>query len=178
MRSRKVAVEECLVLDCYDLARHGAFQVCVGTQCNCFWRDASGRDVFRLDFWLEGDSPARYLRLEYKPNASMPAPTSCRIELESVPCRFGGSKRIFRCPGKPNGGPCGRRAQRLYLVAGIWVCRACGDLTYLACRQHDARKDALLRSPGALVDALTSPDPRKRLLGLGAYVRAAARVLR
>lgn len=176
MRNRKIAVEECLSLDVYVLARRGAFEVRVGTRSDCVWRDSSGWEIFRLDFWLEGASPVRYLRLEYRSTASAPAPTSCRIELESVPSNLGGTKRFFLCPGKANRGPCGRRAQKLYLVEGKWVCQTCGDLTYLARRQHDSRKDALLRDPDALLATLKSKNVRRSLLAVGAYAQAVARL--
>ena len=175
MTDRKTAVEECLALDVNELIRHGVFRTRLGTPCNWFWSDASGREICRADFSLQGNSAALYLRLSYR-TAATPFPISCRIELDSIPCHLGGAKRMFRCPGKGDGDLCGRPVQKLFLVGGLWLCRQCGDLTYLARRQHDRRKDFLMCNPVALAFALESENPRKRLLGIDAYVQAVGRL--
>ena len=175
MRDRKAAVEELLALNVHDLSRAGVFKAPHGTLCNCVWSDGSDREVLRVDFWLEGNPAAPSLRLKYVSDNGNSAPTSTRIELGSLRCHLGGAKRMFLCPGKANDCPCGRLVQKLYLVEERWLCRSCGDLTYLARRKHDKRKDRLMRDPLALLAALNSDDVRQRLLGLGAFAEATTR---
>jgi hypothetical protein len=172
----KRAVEECLAWDICGLTRAGAFQARVGTPCNIIWRDADGKEIFRVNFWFESTPADLSIRVSYQIGGLGSVPVSYRIGLVSVPCHMGGAKRLFSCPGKVSESPCGRRARKLYLVDGRWVCCACGDLMYLACRQHDKRKDALLRDPTALILALESEDLKQRFLGIGAYTQAIARL--
>src|SRR5260370_32973443 len=112
--------------------------------------------------------PARQLKF----GEPVSLPVACKISLDAVRCHFGGLRWVVRCPGTTTGNPCGRRAGKLYLVNRRWVCRSCGDLTYLACQQHDRRLDALARSPESLLEALESQDFRKQLLALKAVPRA------
>ena len=173
--SRKVAVEECLAFDITDLTRAGVFKASLRLPCNCIWSNASGQEIFRMNFWLEGNALAPYLIIEYKKDSKARTCISSKIELCSVLCHFGGARRMFRCPGKEIG-PCCRPVQKLYLIDGKWLCRSCGNLTYLAQREHDRRKDFLIWNPRALQMALESQNPRERLLALGAYVQAAQRL--
>ena len=122
---------------------------------------------------LAGKLSGPALRVSYRIGGQGAVPVSYRIGLTSVPCHFGGSKHLFRCPGMAaRGTPCGRHAGKLYLVSGRWVCRFCGDLTYIARRRHDRRLDALARSPENLLEAFESQDFRKQLLALKAVPTA------
>jgi hypothetical protein len=163
----KAVVEECLALDVNALIRAGAFRAPVDTPCDIQWRDAAGQLLLTVNFWRES-SPAPALRVSYRIGGQGAVSVSHRIELTSVPCHFGGSKHLFRCPGMPARTPCARRAGKLYLVNGRLVCRFCGDLTYVARQQHDRRLDALARSPESLLEALESQNFQKRLLALKA----------
>ena len=172
----KCAVEECIVWDISHLIRTGVFQAAAGTPCNYVWSDPAGHEIHRVNFWVEGNTTAPYLRMIDQTGNSSWVPTSSRIELALVPCRLPGVRRLFRCPGDRGDTSCSQRAQKLYLIEDKWKCRNCGDLTYLARRQHDRRKDILIRSPEALSLALQSNNPRKKLLGVGAWAQAAARL--
>ena len=172
----KPVVEECLALNVGDLTRAGVFEAPLGTVCNCVWTDANRRELFRIYYWVEGPAAEPGLRVRYQTGDSGSGPVSYRIDFAFVPCHMGGAKRLFLCPGKVGEGPCGRRAQKLYLIQGRWICRACGNLTYDECRKHDRRKDALLRDPVALGLALESTDWNERLLGVGAYAEAVRRL--
>ena len=57
-----------------------------------------------------------------------------RVRLITTPCRFGGKRYWFSCPGTD----CGKRVGKLYLPPGAsyFLCRHCHDLTYEACRKH------------------------------------------
>jgi len=64
-----------------------------------------------------------------------------RIQLERTPCRFGGERVWFRCPGRG----CGRRVAKLYCVGRYYVCRHCGNLAYES-QNEDAISRALSRA--------------------------------
>jgi hypothetical protein len=154
MKRVKTTVESCLVL-ISDLLRAGVFGASCGTPYNCIWHGSSGTQELRVDFWLEGNPLAALLRLRYTSSGFGGIPILLDIRIDAIPCHFGGARRVFLCPGAAHN-QCGRQATKLDLVAGRWVCRACGDLTYEARQQHDRRLDALVRSPERLVEALES----------------------
>jgi hypothetical protein len=169
----KRAVEECLVWNINDLLRTGVFKAPAFTLCDCVWRDASGKETHRFNFRWESNFGTPSLRIFEKEDAL--SVRGLIIELAMVSCHLGGMKRLFKCPGDGMENLCGRRSQKLYLIDGRWKCRHCGNLTYLARRNHDARKDALLRNPLALLALLRSDDHKKRLLAVGACAQAIAR---
>lgn len=165
-KDRKTAVEECLAFDVNDLVAKAVFRAPFGLLCSYSWRDSSETEVFSVEFQVDADTDARGLHIKYKP-PGCPKTIMGRLEFGAVRCHFGGAKRMFKCSGKGNG--CGRLVQKLYLIGSAWLCRNCGDLTYIACREHDRRKDFLIRNPAALVAVLGSKNPNEMLLGIGAY---------
>ena len=52
------------------------------------------------------------------------------VPLARSPCRFGGMRSHFVCPGVKNGRPCTRRVTKLYLDGQYFLCRHCYDLAY------------------------------------------------
>lgn len=63
------------------------------------------------------------------------------IQLTRTPCRFGGERTWFLCPGRG----CGRRVAKLYCAGRYYVCRHCGNLAYSSQRE-DAGDRALRRA--------------------------------
>ena len=53
-----------------------------------------------------------------------------------MPCRFGGRRPYFLCPGKVNGIHCYRRVTKLYGAGVYFLCRHCYQLAY-ACQRED-----------------------------------------
>ena len=51
------------------------------------------------------------------------------IAIVHLPCRFGGSRAYFICPG-PRGTDCGRRTTKLHLSGRYFLCRHCTKLAY------------------------------------------------
>ena len=51
------------------------------------------------------------------------------IAIVHLPCRFGGSRAYFICPG-PRGTDCGRRITKLHLSNRYFLCRHCTKLAY------------------------------------------------
>jgi hypothetical protein len=60
-----------------------------------------------------------------------------------VPCRFGGSRPYFLCPGVVNGVNCGRRVIKLYAGGRYFLCRHCYRLAYTS--QSETECDRALR---------------------------------
>jgi hypothetical protein len=56
-------------------------------------------------------------------------PVTDTIAIVHMPCRFGGSRAYFICPG-PRGNDCGRRVTKLHLSNRYFLCRHCTKLAY------------------------------------------------
>jgi hypothetical protein len=52
------------------------------------------------------------------------------IPIVHLPCRFGGSRPYFICPGPGCGTDCGRRITKLHLSVRYFLCRHCNKLAY------------------------------------------------
>jgi hypothetical protein len=53
-----------------------------------------------------------------------------RVRIVRVPCRFGGVRPYFICPGVVNGISCGRRVAKLHGPGRYFLCRHCYRLTH------------------------------------------------
>ena len=62
-----------------------------------------------------------------------------------MPCRFGGSRPYFVCPGIVNGIACDRRVAKLYGGGTYFLCRHCYRLAY-ASQREDCYDRALRRA--------------------------------
>ena len=60
-----------------------------------------------------------------------------------MPCRFGGARPYFVCPGVVNEIACGRRVAKLYGAGTYFLCRHCYRLAYAS--QREDRYDRALR---------------------------------
>ena len=65
------------------------------------------------------------------------------VPIVRVPCRFGGTRPYFICPGVVNGIPCGRRVAKLYGPGRYFLCRHCCRLAYSS--QSEGEWDRALR---------------------------------
>ena len=65
------------------------------------------------------------------------------VRLARTPCRFGGWRAYFVCPGVKNGRECRRRVSKLYGGGRYFLCRHCYSLAYAS--QSEAPHDRLLR---------------------------------
>jgi hypothetical protein len=119
-RGRKT-VECYWMLDVDQLAKKGALRP--GCCSTCQWTD--GNEVINLRAEGErlhlsypvrvGDRERRYI--------------TDTIPIVRLPCRFGGSRVYFICPG-PRGTDCGRRTTKLHLSHRFFLCRHCNKLAY------------------------------------------------
>jgi hypothetical protein len=61
-------------------------------------------------------------------------PIRSTVHLERRPCRFGGTRAYFICPG------CARRTLRLAVLAGGLCCGTCGRITWGSRRETETRR--------------------------------------
>lgn len=66
-----------------------------------------------------------------------------RVSLHHAPCRFGGTRPYFVCPGVVNGRRCMRSVTKLYGAGRYFLCRYCYDLPYAS--QSERPWDRALR---------------------------------
>jgi hypothetical protein len=66
-----------------------------------------------------------------------------RTRIVWLPCRFGGARPYFVCPGIVNGIACRRRVARIYGAGTYFLCRHCYRLTYTS--QREDRYDRAFR---------------------------------
>ena len=71
------------------------------------------------------------LQLTYRAAGAATAVVST-VRVTATPCRYGGHRYWFRCPGvvADTGAPCQRRVAKLYLGAHGFFCRQCLGLVY------------------------------------------------
>ena len=65
------------------------------------------------------------------------------VSITGVPCRFGGTRPYFLCPGVVNGVACGRRVAKLYGPGRYFLCRHCYRLAHAS--QGEGEWDRALR---------------------------------
>ena len=65
------------------------------------------------------------------------------VRIVRAPCRFGGARPYFICPGVVSGVACGRRVAKLYGPGRYFLCRHCYRLAYAS--QSEGAWDRTLR---------------------------------
>lgn len=65
-----------------------------------------------------------------------------RLRVVYTPCRLGGRRPFFECPGTTSS-PCGRRVLKLFFSRGRFRCRHCGGIRYAS--QGEGLFDRVLR---------------------------------
>lgn len=70
------------------------------------------------------------------------------VRIICVPCRFGGSRPYFICPGVVSGVACGRRVAKLLGPGRYFLCRHCYGLVYAS--QSEGEWDRALRRANKL----------------------------
>jgi hypothetical protein len=97
------------------------------TPCSPPTRPA-GNETFSIDIRAE----AERVRLSYAVRADDGGREDVvdTVSLIRLPCRFGGNRAYFICPGPGGGTDCGRRITKLHLARRYFLCRHCNQLTY------------------------------------------------
>jgi hypothetical protein len=65
------------------------------------------------------------------------------VRIDRIPCRFGGARPYFICPGVVNGITCGRRVAKLHGAGRYFLCRHCYRLSHAS--QNEREWDRTLR---------------------------------
>jgi hypothetical protein len=65
------------------------------------------------------------------------------VRIVRIPCRFGGARPYFICPGVVNGITCGRRVAKLHGAGRYFLCRHCYRLAHAS--QRESEWDRTLR---------------------------------
>jgi hypothetical protein len=117
------------MLDVNQLSQKGCLQP--GCSTTCQWTD--GNEVVSINLRSEGERlhlsyPVRVGDREWRD-------VTDSIAMVRVPCRFGGNRAYFICPG-PRGTDCGRRTTKLHLSGRYFLCRHCNHLPY-ACQYEN-----------------------------------------
>lgn len=87
--------------------------------------------------WINLASGVDSLRLTYRtrtPGAEW-LDVAETVSIVRVPCRFGGARPYFICPGIVNGVVCGRRVAKLYASGRYFLCRHCHQLAHASQRE-------------------------------------------
>ena len=100
-----------------------------------------GEPVASLRFWRDGDRLVLSYRAQLHGGEwrGVEQPT----QIVWIPCRFGGTRPYFVCPGIVNGIVCCRWVTKLYGAGRYFLCRHCYQLAYPS--QREDRYDRALR---------------------------------
>jgi hypothetical protein len=122
-RARKT-LESCRTLDVNQLSEMGCLRP--GCCSTCQWTD--GNEIFSIK--LSAESERLHLRYKMRAGGGGWENVARVISIIYLPCRFGGSRAYFICPGPREGTDCGRRVTKLYLSGRSLLCRHCLELPY------------------------------------------------
>ncbi|MBZ0254142.1 MAG: hypothetical protein K8I02_12450, partial [Candidatus Methylomirabilis sp.] len=113
-------MESVRALDVNRLHRTGC--LAPGWQGGWEWRQGGVREA-----WITLESNRDRLVLTYRVRTPGEEWQDVResVPIARVPCRFGGTRPYFLCPGAWNGAVCGRRAVKLYGAGRFFLCRRC-----------------------------------------------------
>lgn len=131
-------VEECRALDVNRLHRDGCLRP--GWRGSFEWRrDGDGL----ASIALQAEEGRLILRYNYRCNTDEWQSVEETISVEQTPCRYGGTRPYFRCPGVVDGVACKRRVSKLYGPGKFFLCRHCYRLAYAS--QSEGPWDRALR---------------------------------
>ena len=124
-------------LDVNKMHRSGVFNV--GQVGGWQWLE-DGEKVASIGYTME----AHGIRLRYTSDSYWHGKEDMSYVVPIIrrPCRFGGTRPYFRCPGVVNGRFCGRTVAKLY-GGRYFLCRHCHNLAYYS--QSEEPRDRLLR---------------------------------
>ena len=133
-------VEACRSIDVNRLHREGCLRA--GSMASCQW-SRDGDKVTPTNMRAEHDRLHLTYRLRIGGGEWEDVNETVRIV--RMPCRFGGARPYFVCPGVVNGTVCGRRVAKLYGPGRYFVCRHCYRLAY-ASQSEDAQRRSMRRA--------------------------------
>ena len=133
-------VEACRFIDVNQLRREGC--LCGGWMGGWQW-SRDGEKVASINLRAEHDR----LNLDYRVREGDGEweDVNETVRIVRTPCRFGGARPYFVCPGVVNGTACVRRVAKLYGPGRYFVCRHCYRLAY-ASQSEDAQRRSMRRA--------------------------------
>jgi hypothetical protein len=139
-------VESYLILDVNQLREKGCLRP--GRSSTCQW--IVGEGVASIKLIAEADR----LSLSYTVQVwgGRWEDVAETIPIVHLPCRFGGSRPFFICPGPGDGTDCGRRLAKLHLSRRYFLCRHCNALAYAS--QNETTWQRALRRANKLKQRL------------------------
>jgi hypothetical protein len=158
--SGRITVESCRSIDVNRLHKAGCLRI--GWAGAWQWtRD--GEKIASINLCAEADR----LRLNYRvrANGGEWQDVAETVGIVRMPCRFGGVRPYFICPGVVNGATCSRRVTKLYSPSRYFLCRHCYHLAHAS--QSEGNMDRALRRANKIRQHLggdpgvASPFPQK-----------------
>ncbi len=131
-------VEECNEVDVNLLNRKGC--LIPGEQGKVSWFRNEKQDG-SIEYWTSEDQITFDYR--YRANGGDWQSVSEIVSLFRAPCRFGGTRPYFLCPGVVGGRICARRVTKLYSGGQYFLCRHCYNLSYAS--QHEGSWERAMR---------------------------------
>ena len=136
--SGRAKVEACRSIDANRLHREGCLKP--GRICSMQWmRD--GETVASINLRAEHDR--LHLTYRVRIGGGEWEDVNETVRIVRTPCRFGGARPYFVCPGVVNGTACGRRVAKLYGPGRYFLCRHCYRLAHAS--QSEGAWDRILR---------------------------------
>jgi len=134
----RVKVEHCRAIDVNQLHKAGCLKP--AWRGNWEWR----RDGERVAWiGLRGGGNRISLSYRFRQNGGEWQDVEQTVPLVRVPCRYGGSRPYFLCPGVLNDLSCNRRVVKLYGSERYFLCQYCYRLAYAS--QSEGEWDRALR---------------------------------
>jgi hypothetical protein len=120
----------CLRFDIFWLRRQGYLKGYASGLMT--WSRASSDWKASIGFSCDTRADQPYIELDYtfRKGKTDEESINYKIRLAKTPCRLGGFRYWFVCPGLSNGMFCGRRCAVLYSSKKYYVCRKCNSLLY------------------------------------------------
>lgn len=136
----RVTAEACRSIDVNRLRREGVLSA--GWSGGWEWK-RNGERVSSI--WMRGGEDRIVLSYRSRIGSEDWQDVEEPIPIRWMPCRYGGRRPYFVCPGIVNGVACGRQVVKLYCAGRYYRCRGCYRLTY-ASRSEDSCDRALRRA--------------------------------
>src|SRR5271166_3048642 len=133
-------VEACRSIDVNRLHREGC--LCAGSMASCQWT-RNGEKVASIDLRAEHDR--LHLTYRVRIGGGEWEDVNETVRIVRMPCRFGGARPYFVCPGVVNGTACGRRVAKLHGPGRYFLCRHCYRLAH-ASQSEDAQRRSVRRA--------------------------------
>ena len=136
--SGRSTVEACRSIDVNQLHREG----CLRPGCMGSWQwTRDGEKVASIN--LRAEDNRLHISYRVRINGGEWEDVAETVRIVRVPCRFGGTRPYFICPGLVSGVACGRRAAKLHGPGRYFLCRHCYRLAHAS--QREGARDRMLR---------------------------------